>query len=149
MNTSVLGRWAAVVLLLAVLPACSAPGGESEAAATQEPSMSEPDSSPSSKSRSQKPSGSLAGGRQELTGSIGFDDIEGGCAYLESNGVRYEVIWPDGWHLERDSLQLIAPDGEVVARLGEQVTVRGSEATGMASICQIGPIFEATEVVFP
>jgi hypothetical protein len=32
------------------------------------------------------------------------------------------------------------------ASAGDIVTVRGREATDMVSICQIGPIFEATEV---
>ncbi len=111
--------------------------------------MSEADPSPSSAPPSPKPTASFAAGGEEITGTIGFDDIEGGCAYLESNGVRYQVIWPDGWHLDENTLELISPDGEVAAGPGDPVTVRGNEAGDMASICQIGPIFEATEVVVP
>lgn len=82
-----------------------------------------------------------------LTGRLGFDDLEGGCAYLETeDGTRYEVLYPDGWELERSPLQLISPDGEVVARSGDDVTVRGTVTEDVASICQIGPIFEATAV---
>ena len=56
------------------------------------------------------------------------------------------MLYPDGWELRMSPLELIAPDGTVVARAGDEVTVRGAEAD-MASICQIGPIIQATEVV--
>ena len=111
--------------------------------------MTEPDSSPSFRLSSPKPSAPSSLGGDELTGALGFDEIEGGCAFLEVNGTRYEVIYPDGWQLQRNPLQLFSPSGEVVAGAGDQVTVRGEEATDMASICQIGPIFRASEVVVP
>jgi hypothetical protein len=86
------------------------------------------------------------GSADTYTGRLGLDAIEGGCAYLEtSDGQRYEVIYPDGWTLQKSPLQLIAPDGSVVAEDGDELTVRGSEAD-MVSICQIGPIIQATEV---
>lgn len=85
-----------------------------------------------------------------VTGSLGSDTVEGGCAYLQAaGGTRYEVLYPDGWNLRMSPLQLIGPDGTVHARAGDLVTVRGATATDMASICQIGPIFRATEVVAP
>ena len=83
-----------------------------------------------------------------VTGILGLAEIETGCPYLESaDGARYEVMYPMGWELRRSPLQLIAPDGSTVARAGDEVTVRGSMAGDMASICQIGPIFRATDVV--
>jgi hypothetical protein len=88
------------------------------------------------------------GGGVELVGTLGADSIEGGCGYLEAaNGTRYQVIYPDGWQLELSPLQLISAEGEVVARGGDRVTVRGNEASDMVSICQIGPMFRASEVV--
>ena len=82
-----------------------------------------------------------------LTGILGADTVEGGCGYLRTDdGTRYEVIYPEGWRLSLNPLQLTAPDGEVVARGGDEVTVRGREANDMGSICQIGPIFEASAV---
>jgi hypothetical protein len=81
-----------------------------------------------------------------VTGTLGFDDIEGGCAFLQAaDGARYEVIYPDDWSLDRTSGALRGPAGEVVG-VGEPLTVRGSIATDRSSICQIGPIFVATEV---
>ena len=82
-----------------------------------------------------------------LSGRLGFDAIEGGCAYLEvSDGSRYEVLYPDGWHLDRASTALNGPGGEQFAA-GDLVSVRGSVASDRSSICQLGPIFVATEVV--
>ena len=83
-----------------------------------------------------------------MTGVLGADSVEGGCTYLEApDGVRYQVIYPDGWQVQASPLQLENPAGEVVATGGETITVRGRVADDMASICQIGQIFLATEVV--
>ena len=84
---------------------------------------------------------------QTYGGVLGSDAIEGGCAYLQApDGGKYEVLYPDGWELRMSPLELVAPDGTVVARAGDEVTVRGAEAD-MVSICQIGPIIRASEVV--
>lgn len=85
--------------------------------------------------------------RDTLTGVFGADSIEGGCTYLEArDGSRHEVIYPDGWRIQASPLELTDPNGDVVATGGETITVRGAPADDMASICQIGPIFRATEV---
>jgi len=81
-----------------------------------------------------------------VTGRLGFDDIEGGCSFLETDeGTRYEVAYPDGWTLDRMRAELRGPGGQL-ARAGESVTVRGAIATDRSSICQIGPILVATDV---
>ncbi len=77
-----------------------------------------------------------------------MDDIEGGCPYLQAaDGRRLQVLYPDGWTLKKSPLQLVAPDGSVHSRAGDTVSVLGAEADDMASICQIGPIIRATEVL--
>jgi hypothetical protein len=87
---------------------------------------------------------------ETLTGILGADAVEGGCAYLQAaDGTRYEVLYPRGWNMQLSPLRLIDSDGSVHARAGSLVTVRGAPANDMASICQIGPIFSATEVVAP
>lgn len=107
----------------------------------------EPTPTPSFDLASEQPSLEPARG-DELTGVLGADSIEGGCGYLQTDdGTRYQVIYPTGWDLALSPLQLTSPEGEVIARGGDEVTVRGSVSTDMASICQIGPIFEASEVV--
>jgi hypothetical protein len=81
-----------------------------------------------------------------VSGVLGFDDIEGGCSFIEAaDGTRYEVVYPNGWALDRTQAELRADDGGVV-RAGERLTVRGAVATDRSSICQIGPIFVATSV---
>jgi hypothetical protein len=81
-----------------------------------------------------------------ITGTISFDEIEGGCTSFEAqDGPRYELILPDGWTLDANS-NLIDPSGQVVAGIGDTVTVGGHLEDDMASICQIGPILRAVEV---
>ena len=81
-----------------------------------------------------------------VTGTLTFDDIEGGCSFLATDsGTRYEVTYPDGWILDRRRADLRGPLGQW-ARAGDTVTVRGTVATDRSSICQVGPIFVATEV---
>ena len=81
-----------------------------------------------------------------VTGRLGFDDIEGGCSFLETvEGRRYEVAYPAGWTLDRQRADLRGPEG-LVAKAGDALTVRGMVATDRSSICQIGPIFVATTV---
>jgi len=86
-------------------------------------------------------------GSGSLTGALALDSAEGGCAYLETaDGKRYQVIYPDGWRVDPATGHLLGPDGQD-APVGSSVTVGGSMAPDMASICQIGPIFRATEVI--
>ena len=140
-----------VALACAVaIAACAAPAGNPtqtpmpEQSAVESP---EPTPTPSLDLESRQPSREPASG-DELTGVLGSDSIEGGCGYLQTpDGTRYQVIYPEGWDLQLGPLQLTSPAGEVVARGGDEVTVRGSLASDMASICQIGPIFQANEVV--
>ena len=88
------------------------------------------------------------GGGFELVGTLGADSIEGGCTYLEADdGIRYQVVYPDGWQVQASPLQLADPAGDVVATGGDTITVRGQRADDMVSICQIGPMFMAIEVV--
>ena len=129
----------AICLLLLVVAGCAAPSAD----VTSMPSPSSPAVSPSEGTST--PPGSVG---DELTGALGTDSIEGGCPYLETaDGTRYEVIYPDGWNVDRASGALSDPTGAVVAGPGAVVTVRGEEASDMASICMIGPIFRASEVI--
>lgn len=87
-------------------------------------------------------------GEELLTGELGATEAEGGCAYLEvPGGTRYEVIYPRGWEVNATAATLSDPTGRVVASAGDLITVSGRLAEEMVSICMIGPIFEASEVV--
>ena len=139
--------------LVAVLAACASTGSGPTASlrptdsATPEatPSM-DPTFRESLRPATAKPD--PVGGGVELVGVLGADSIEGGCTYLEADdGTRYQVIYPDGWQVQASPLQLANPAGEVVATGGDTITVRGQRADDMVSICQIGPMFLASEVV--
>lgn len=144
-------RTLAILFLATALGACAASGTSPNATPSADPTDTSTMPSPSLEPSSTQPSRAPAeSGGDELTGRLGADSIEGGCGYLQSaDGTRYEVLYPDGWDLSLSPLALTSPEDEVVARGGDEVTVRGTEATDMASICQIGPIFRASEVVLP
>ncbi len=83
-----------------------------------------------------------------LTGTLGMLQAEGGCPYLQiDKGTRYEVIYRDGWYVDTSTGELIDPTGDVSARPGDTVIVRGEVAVDAVSICQIGRIFRADEVL--
>jgi hypothetical protein len=136
------GRWASAAALLVavvVMNGCSGSGG----AASSPGDASGASPSASLELASQKPS---MGGEATYSGVLGADSIEGGCSYLQTaDGQRYELIPPEGWHLDKGSAQLTGPDGALVARAGDAITVNGHEAD-MVSICQIGPIIQAVEI---
>lgn len=82
-----------------------------------------------------------------LEGTLGGDaDLEGGCAWLETDDGRYEVMYPDGYEIAFDPLRLLGPDGDTIAAEGEPVRVGGTVGDDMVSACQVGTIFQATEV---
>jgi hypothetical protein len=136
-------RRAVVLVVIAIVAGCAAP--QRPQSTSQEPMSSSPQPSPrpSLEPGSEQP----APAGESLAGVLGADSVEGGCSYLQAeDGTRYEVIYPDGWRVQLRPLQLLDAEGAVVAEGGDEVTVRGSAADDMASICQIGPIFQATEV---
>ena len=139
---------AATGLLLAlgvVMAGCS--GGGTGGAGGSSPSAggASPEApSPSLELASPK---SPAAGGNTYTGVLRSDAIEGGCAYLlAADGQKYEIIPPDGWELQKAPAAVVSPDGQVVAKAGDVITVHGDEAD-MMSICQIGPIIQATDIV--
>lgn len=86
----------------------------------------------------------------EATMLIGTFDgdaqLEGGCAWLDTEDQRFEILWPDGYEVEFEPLQLVGPDGAVVAEQGDTLAVEGREATDIATICQVGVPYQADEV---
>jgi hypothetical protein len=132
--------------LCLLLAACT--GAQSSPSDTLSPSA--PTSvlpSPTPASQAPTPRASTPAGGEELVGTLGFDDIEGGCPFVEAgDGTRYQVKYPDGYSIDPSSGDLIGPDGSVMAPLGAELTLRGVVRGDLGSTCQIGPIFEAFEV---
>ncbi len=91
--------------------------------------------------------GEDSSGESSITGTLaGDDELEEGCVWLEADGQRYEILWPEGWEADTGPVELRNPEGEVVAREGDQVRVTGAEADDAVTVCQVGPIFDADEV---
>jgi hypothetical protein len=144
-----------LILPVLLVAACASPGiepSEETPSMTDGPTPTEsptptPARSLSLASAQPTPSRSPSADETTITGRLGFDSIEGGCPYLETDdGTRYQVLWPDGWRLDGGG-SLVSATGETVAGPGDELTVRGRVADDMASICQIGPIFRASEVI--
>jgi hypothetical protein len=82
-----------------------------------------------------------------LTGTLmGDPDYEGGCIWLSpADGPRWAVQWPDGYREElRGEEAVLLQDGEVIAREGDEVTVKGTRRDGF-SYC--GFTYAAEEIV--
>lgn len=129
-------RWLLTLVLVLGLAGCAGQGDASI--------ESTPSAEPSGPDLASGSPGLIAGAT--ITGVLSADSVEGGCLFLSADdGERYEVVWPDDWHIT-PQLDVTNPDGELVAEGGDRITVRGRIAEDMASICQIGQIFEATEI---
>ena len=121
-----------MVLLVVALAACAGQSGD-------DPVMQSPSAPPTTAA------GSPAAG-ETLTGTFGGDaQLEGGCAWIDDGGTRWEVTYPQGYTVSFDPLTLTGPDGPV-AEEGDTVTVAGAPQTDVVTICQIGPVWQATEV---
>ena len=71
------------------------------------------------------------GGLALFTGPLhGQATAEGACAWLGDGSAGY--LWPEGYRLRLDPLELLAADGRVVAREGDTVWVGGVNAPGQA-----------------
>ena len=135
-----------IALVVLTLAGCGSSAASAAGTASNRASSST-DSSPSDEpTPTVEPRATSSVIEATVVGAIGFDDIEGGCTYVQTaDGTRYEVIWPEGWSLDQE-LNLTDASGTVIAGVGDDVTLGGRIAADLASICQIGPIFEAVEV---
>lgn len=144
MPTRAAAAMAALFLMLGVVMAGCSGGGGSASTSPTAGGASAP--APTGSLELASPKSPVAAGNT-YTGVLRSDAIEGGCAYLQTaDGQKYEVIPPDGWELQKAPAAVVSPDGQVVAKAGDVITVHGNEAD-MMSICQIGPIIQATDIV--
>lgn len=96
----------------------------------------------------QETDGQEADDATTVTGTLAGDpDLEGGCAWLETDEGSVEILWPAGYRVSFAPLQLHGPDGEAVAGDGEEITVRGEFAEDQVSVCQVGDLFDASAVL--
>lgn len=83
-----------------------------------------------------------------LEGTLGGDaQLEGGCAWLDTGDERYELVYPDGYEVAFEPLRLRGPDRSTVAEEGVTIRVRGRVADDLMSTCQVGTLYEVSEVL--
>jgi hypothetical protein len=134
-------RLAGIVVACLLMAGCSSAGSSPAPQSTATPPLA----SPSSSLELESPK-APTGTDQSYTGVLRSDAIEGGCVYLQAaDGSKFELVAPDGWEIQKSPAAVVDPNGQVVARAGQVITVNGHEAD-MMSICQIGPIIQATEI---
>ena len=140
-------RLSAALLIAVLLAACGSTAAPASPSASPAATPSVLPSA-STGEPSASPEASAPEGGETISGMLGYEGIEGGCPYVEvADGTRYQVQYPEGYAIDPSSGDLIGPDGAVVVPLGGQIEIRGAVQTDMGSICQIGPIFRAFEVV--
>ncbi|MEK6192322.1 MAG: hypothetical protein AABM41_08365 [Chloroflexota bacterium] len=75
----------------------------------------------------------------ELDGTFGgnVDPLfQTGCAWIESNGQRYELIGGEGWEVRGDSpLRLEDGRGHVIARVDDPLRIRGRVSEALGTNC--------------
>ena len=126
------------VLAVVLLAACGGDPGSP----TSRPS--EPTAPASEVTAPDQPGGT---GAKSITGTLGGNaQLEGGCAWVTDGRTKWEVEWPAGYTVSFDPLTLNGPDGKKVAGEGDTITVKGRAQTDAMTICQVGPLWRATEV---
>lgn len=70
----------------------------------------------------------------------GDASVDGGCVWLEdpSTGDRVAVVWPPGFAARFDPVELLGPDGAVVARDGDHVGLGGGFLSHEGARCDLG-----------
>ena len=127
-----------VVLAAVLLSACGGGPGGNDAEPSEPPAprseLTAPDRAPGGKEA------------KSITGTFGGDaQLEGGCAWVEDGGTKWQVQWPDGYSVSFEPLTLNGPSGPV-AEEGAIVTVTGRPQSEAITICQVGPLWQATDV---
>ena len=109
----------AIALLLAACSSAAAPSVPSASPSATPSVSSAANASDAVSSATLTPESRPPPKGELLSGTLGFDGIEGGCSYVEaSDGTRYQVLYPDGYAIDRSSGDLTGPGGAVVVPLG-------------------------------
>jgi hypothetical protein len=142
-------RWTVpALMLMAVLAGCQLDPGQQPPAPLPSASASEvPPSAPAGGGPAASEEAPSASAGTSLTGVLGGDaQLEGGCIWLETDQGRIEPMWPAGYTVTTDPVTLLDPQGEPVAEEGDRITVTGGPAQDVATVCQVGEVWNVTEV---
>lgn len=75
-----------------------------------------------------------SGGR--LTGSVAADGTY--CVWLSDRGEPQAVLWPPGYRARLDPLEILDPDGQIVAREDDMLVVSGGTVPVDPAPCTLG-----------
>lgn len=83
-----------------------------------------------------------------VTGTLDRVDVEGGCTVLVVDGASYELVAAPGASVAIDPANgvVASTDGDVIAEVGDTITVTGEIDPGLMSFCQVGPILAAEDI---
>ena len=83
-----------------------------------------------------------------VTGTLDRVDVEGGCTVLVVDGETYELVAAPGASVAIDPANgvVASTDGDVIAEVGDTITVTGEIDPGLVSFCQVGPILAVEDV---
>ena len=119
------------------LAACGSDGGEAGTTPSALPSPTPPAGSVPAPTEG-----------ETITGTLGGDaQLEGGCAWIDDGGTRWQVQYPEGYEVTFDPLTLTGPDGQTAGE-GDTLTVVGTEQRDAMTLCQVGPLWVASSVQF-
>lgn len=84
-----------------------------------------------------------------ITGRLGGDATDGGCAWIEdAAGKRTQLIWFPDDIVRYDPVRFVDPTGSVIARTGDVVTVTGpSRGVGETSCAVFGDDVFVVEII--
>lgn len=89
------------------------------------------------------PQGDFLGEDAIVTGTIQIMADRPGCVVLRTGTERAATLWPPGYRLSVAARTIFAPDGEVLARDGDELTAGG----GNYEDAEDSPCGETTSVV--
>jgi hypothetical protein len=75
-----------------------------------------------------------SGGR--LTGGVAADGTY--CVWLTDRGEPQPVLWPPGYQARLDPLEILDPDGQILAREGDMLVVSGGSVPVDPAPCSLG-----------
>ncbi len=150
------GVTVAVAVAVAVATAVLATAcGSSDAgsAAPPSPSVAAPSPAATAPATSLPSAGDSEGSQRPrptevLRGTLGGDaQLEGGCTWLDTeSGERVQVLYPEGYEVSADPVRLVGPDGAEVAVAGDPLEIDVAGRPDLLTICQVGPVVEASAV---
>lgn len=93
------------------------------------------------------PAASDSPNERTITGTLDGDaQLEGGCVWIDTPEGAIEPLLPEGYTTTADPVAVLGPDGEVIAEGGDQVTITGSPATDVSTICQVGEVWRVSAI---